>query len=78
MLDGGVGGHGDDHGALGQERQRRPDQLDWRLDVDLPQPPADRRLGALFEEFTSRGPDADGEAYSLVSVLHPDLNPPAA
>lgn len=36
------------------------------------------RLGALFEEFTSRGPDADGEAYSLVSVLHPDLNPPAA
>ena len=36
-----------------------------------------RRLHALFEEFRGRGPDAAGRAYSLVSVLHPDLNPPA-
>lgn len=36
-----------------------------------------RRLHALFEEFRERGPDAGGRAYSLVSVLHPDLNPPA-
>jgi DNA-binding transcriptional ArsR family regulator len=35
------------------------------------------RLYALLEEFKQRGPDGDGEAYSLVTVIHPDLNPPA-
>ena len=33
------------------------------------------RLYGLLEEFKDRGPDPDGEAYSLVAVLHPDLNP---
>ncbi len=36
------------------------------------------RLYALLEEFKQRGPDADGESYSLVTVLHPDKNPPAS
>ena len=36
------------------------------------------RLFDLLDEFKERGPDADGDAYSLVTVLHPDLNPPAA
>jgi DNA-binding transcriptional ArsR family regulator len=36
------------------------------------------RMEALVEEFKQRGPDDDGEAYSLVTVIHPDLNPPAA
>jgi DNA-binding transcriptional ArsR family regulator len=35
------------------------------------------RLYGLLEEFKQRGPDADGETFSLVTVLHPDLNPPA-
>lgn len=35
------------------------------------------RLSALAVEFKDRGPDPDGEAYSLVMVTHPDLNPPA-
>ena len=34
------------------------------------------RVNALAIEFKDRGPDADGEAYSLVMVTHPDLNPP--
>jgi len=34
------------------------------------------RIGALLQEFKDRGPDRDGESYSLVTVLHPDLNPP--
>ena len=34
-----------------------------------------RRLFELVTEFKERGPDADGEPYSLVTVLHPDLNP---
>lgn len=33
------------------------------------------RLAALMEEFKDRGPDADGEPYSLFTALHPDLNP---
>jgi len=36
-----------------------------------------RRLSELAQEFKDRGPDPDGEAYSLVTVLHPDVNPPA-
>lgn len=36
------------------------------------------RLYALLEEFKQRGPDADGASYSLVTVLHPDRNPPAS
>ena len=34
-----------------------------------------RRLTELAIEFKERGPDAGGEAYSLVVVVHPDLNP---
>ena len=37
-----------------------------------------QRLAELAIEFKDRGPDPDGEAYSLVMVTHPDLNPPAA
>lgn len=36
------------------------------------------RLYALVNEFKERGPDPDGETYSLFTVLHPDKNPPAA
>lgn len=35
-----------------------------------------RRLFDLVIEFKERGPDADGDPYSLVTVLHPDHNPP--
>lgn len=38
----------------------------------------ERRLQEIAEEFKDRGPDSDGEAYSLVTVIHPDLNPPAS
>lgn len=37
-----------------------------------------RRLAELAQEFKDRGPDADGETYSLFTALHPDLNPPAS
>ncbi|HLT61558.1 MAG TPA: winged helix-turn-helix domain-containing protein [Microlunatus sp.] len=37
-----------------------------------------RRLYALVNEFKERGPDPDGDTWSLVTVLHPDRNPPAA
>src|SRR5918993_5058750 len=37
----------------------------------------ERRLQELAEDFKERGPDADGKPYSLFTVLHPDLNPPA-
>lgn len=36
------------------------------------------RLYALVEEFKQRGPDADGDTYSLFTALHPDRNPPVA
>lgn len=36
-----------------------------------------RRLHQIAVEFKERGPDPDGEALSLVVVVHPDLNPPA-
>lgn len=36
------------------------------------------RLYALANEFKERGPDADGETYSLFTALHPDENPPSA
>lgn len=36
------------------------------------------RLYGLIEEFKQRGADPDGETFSLVTVLHPDLNPPAS
>lgn len=36
------------------------------------------RLYGLLEEFKERGGDPDGETFSLVTVLHPDLNPPAS
>lgn len=35
------------------------------------------RLRDLAVEFKERGPDPGGDAYSMVMVLHPDLNPPA-
>lgn len=36
------------------------------------------RIQALLNEFKEREPDPDGEAYSAVVVVHPDLNPPPA
>lgn len=36
------------------------------------------RLHDLLEEFKERGPDADGEAYSVFTAFHPDFNPPGA
>jgi hypothetical protein len=36
------------------------------------------RLYELAQEFKERGPDADGETYSLFMAFHPDDNPPAA
>lgn len=36
----------------------------------------DHRIYDLITEFKEREPDADGEAYSFVTVVHPDLNPP--
>lgn len=38
----------------------------------------EERLYALINEFKERGPDLDGEAYSLFTALHPDLNPRSA
>ncbi|TNU74058.1 winged helix-turn-helix transcriptional regulator [Miniimonas arenae] len=35
----------------------------------------DQRLYGLIQEFKERGPDPDGDAWSLVTVLHPDRNP---
>lgn len=35
------------------------------------------RLYALVSEFKERGPDPDGETYSLFTALHPDHNPPS-
>ncbi len=35
-----------------------------------------RRLFEVIKDFKERGPDPDGDPYSLVTVLHPDLNPP--
>ncbi len=37
-----------------------------------------RRLFEVISEFKERGPDPDGDPYSLFTVVHPDLNPPAA
>lgn len=37
----------------------------------------ERRLHELLVEFKERGPDDDGEAYSVFTAFHPDLNPPA-
>lgn len=37
-----------------------------------------RRLHELMVEFKDRGPDQGGDAYSLVVVVHPDLNPEAS
>lgn len=34
------------------------------------------RLAALIEEFKERGPDPDGDTYSLFLAFHPDHNPP--
>ena len=36
------------------------------------------RLFEVINEFKERGPDVDGQPYSLFTALHPDLNPPAA
>lgn len=36
------------------------------------------RLYRLVNEFKERGPDADGETYSLFTALHPDFNPPSS
>jgi DNA-binding transcriptional ArsR family regulator len=38
----------------------------------------EQRLYGLLQEFKERGPDDDGDPYSLVTVLHPDFNPRAA
>jgi hypothetical protein len=35
------------------------------------------RLYALAQEFKDRGPDPDGDTYSLFTAFHPDDNPPA-
>lgn len=37
----------------------------------------EERLYALLQEFKERGPDAEGESYSLFTALHPDFNPPS-
>ena len=37
-----------------------------------------QRLYDVINEFKERGPDADGQPYSLFTALHPDHNPPAA
>lgn len=37
-----------------------------------------QRLYDLAQEFKDRGPDNDGETYSLFFAFHPDHNPPAA
>lgn len=37
----------------------------------------EERFYALVNEFKDRGPDPDGDPYSLFAALHPDLNPPA-
>ncbi|MET0735817.1 MAG: winged helix-turn-helix domain-containing protein [Microbacterium sp.] len=34
-----------------------------------------QRLYDLVQDFKERGPDADGESYSLFTALHPDDNP---
>lgn len=36
------------------------------------------RLYAIAQEFKDRGPDPDGDTYSLFTAFHPDDNPPAA
>jgi DNA-binding transcriptional ArsR family regulator len=36
------------------------------------------RLFDLVTEFKERGPDADGQTYSLFTAFHPDDNPPGA
>lgn len=36
-----------------------------------------RRLHDLAEEFKQRGPDPDGEPYSLFTAFHPDRTPPS-
>lgn len=36
-----------------------------------------QRLYDLAQEFKDRGPDNDGETYSLFFAFHPDHNPPA-
>lgn len=33
------------------------------------------RIMALFAEYKDMGPDPGGESFSLVTILHPDLNP---
>ncbi len=38
----------------------------------------EKRLYGLVQEFKDRGPDADGETYSLFTALHPDDNPPSS
>ncbi len=60
----------------------RPDELDvtWlglKL-TDEHKAELQQRLFALVNEFKERGPDADGQTYSLFTALHPDENPPAA
>ena len=37
----------------------------------------EQRIYDLVQEFKQRGPDADGDTYSLFIALHPDRNPPA-
>lgn len=56
-----------------------PDEVDttWlglRLNAEHKQE-LKRRLHELAQEFTDRGPDADGESLSLFTALHADRNP---
>lgn len=38
----------------------------------------EERLYTLINEFKERGPDPDGDTYSLFTALHPDDNPPSS
>ena len=51
--------------------------LGLRLDTDGKRELEDR-IQELLEEYSQRAPDPGGDAYSLVVVLHPERNPPAA
>jgi predicted ArsR family transcriptional regulator len=54
-----------------------PDELDaWRLDLHLDaasKTELENRLTALLLEFRNRGADADGQPYSLLTVLRAGL-----
>lgn len=57
-----------------EERDLDTSWLGLRLN-DAHKAELQERLYALLSEFKDRGPDADGESYSLFTALHRDLNP---